>query len=179
MEKKARCYSGVAATEQTFGVANVCNLSKAKETVEVFKTYHSFLNTNEPVIWLVFQISGPLKGSCWRTFPSLELVLTGVLPWGNGSRDRDKGSSGDKISESSILWTTVPSLISCESPSYKKLFGLLIHVAWGITAMRSANSCASSGKLPAGLSCFPWPWLIWWNHSPDCLEQINSWQNPA
>lgn len=50
MEKKARCSSGVAATEQTFGVANVCNLSKAKGTVELFKIYHSFLSTNEPPI---------------------------------------------------------------------------------------------------------------------------------
>lgn len=58
---------------------------------------------------------------CWRTFTSLELVLAGVLPWGNESRDRDrdrdKASSGDKISKGSFSWTTVPSLTSCERPS--------------------------------------------------------------
>lgn len=162
----------VAAPEQTCGVGNGCHLSKAKEAVELFKTSHSFLSTNEPLLWLVFHISGPWKVSCWRTFTALELVLAGVLPWGNGTGT--KVLAGDNISESSFSWSTVSSLIFPESLSHKKLFGLLTHVVCGI----SANTCVSSGRLPAGLCCFPCPWS-WWNHSPDCLEQIHSWQNPA
>lgn len=40
----------VAGPEQTFGVGNGCHLSKAKEAVELFKTSHSFLSTNEPLL---------------------------------------------------------------------------------------------------------------------------------